>query len=163
MLNKVWDEITYPFPNFNGCTIEVWEWISNFISNFLMVITRTSLHLKLPAIWLLVQQLIQTNNKENIKTLLCRPFVGGNSPVTVVCKIPWKYLYYHIDGLVQEICNSIANALTDQHENIMTTPLKSYRLILSHTGPAVYDWTPRTSLHFSWLLLKQSWNSTGWI
>ena len=22
----VWDEITYPFPNFNGCTIEVWEW-----------------------------------------------------------------------------------------------------------------------------------------
>ena len=23
-LRKVWDEITYPFPNFNGCTIEVW-------------------------------------------------------------------------------------------------------------------------------------------
>ena len=30
MPDKVWDEITYPFPNFNGCTIEVWEWISNF-------------------------------------------------------------------------------------------------------------------------------------
>ena len=29
--SKVWHEITYPFPNFNGCTIEVWEWISNFI------------------------------------------------------------------------------------------------------------------------------------
>ena len=28
---KMWDEITYPFPNFNGVTIEVWEWISNFI------------------------------------------------------------------------------------------------------------------------------------
>ena len=26
----VWDEITYPFPNFNGGNIEVWEWISNF-------------------------------------------------------------------------------------------------------------------------------------
>ena len=26
---KVWDEITYQFPNFN--TIEVWEWMSNFI------------------------------------------------------------------------------------------------------------------------------------
>ena len=24
----MWDEITYPFPNFNGSTIEVWEWIS---------------------------------------------------------------------------------------------------------------------------------------
>ena len=28
---KVWDDITYPFPNFNGCTVEVWERISNFI------------------------------------------------------------------------------------------------------------------------------------
>ena len=26
--------ITYSFPNFNGCTIEVWEWISNYILNF---------------------------------------------------------------------------------------------------------------------------------
>ena len=31
---KVWDEITYPFPNFNGYTVEVWEWISNFIPHF---------------------------------------------------------------------------------------------------------------------------------
>ena len=31
---KVWDEITYPFPNFNGCTVEVWEWINNFIPLF---------------------------------------------------------------------------------------------------------------------------------
>ena len=23
---KVWDEITYLFPNFNGYTVEVWEW-----------------------------------------------------------------------------------------------------------------------------------------
>ena len=27
---NVWDEISYPFPNFNGATVEVWEWISNF-------------------------------------------------------------------------------------------------------------------------------------
>ena len=26
---KVWYEITYPFQNFNGCTVEVSEWISN--------------------------------------------------------------------------------------------------------------------------------------
>ena len=30
---NVWDEIIYPFPNFNGCTVDVWEWISNFIPN----------------------------------------------------------------------------------------------------------------------------------
>ena len=27
---KLWDEITYPFRNFNCCTVEVLEWISNF-------------------------------------------------------------------------------------------------------------------------------------
>ena len=26
---KAWDEIIHPFPNFNGCTVEVWELISN--------------------------------------------------------------------------------------------------------------------------------------
>ena len=31
--HKVWDEITYPFPNFNGAAVEVWEWINNFISH----------------------------------------------------------------------------------------------------------------------------------
>ena len=29
--DKVCDEITYPFPNFNNATFEVWEWISKFI------------------------------------------------------------------------------------------------------------------------------------
>ena len=33
---KVWVEITYPFSNFNGCTVEVWEWIIIFFSHFIM-------------------------------------------------------------------------------------------------------------------------------
>ena len=36
MSNKMWDKITYPFPNFNGCRVEVVEWISNFIPHFIM-------------------------------------------------------------------------------------------------------------------------------
>ena len=28
----VWDEITYPFPNVNGYTVEYWWWIINFYS-----------------------------------------------------------------------------------------------------------------------------------
>ena len=32
----VWNEITYPFSNFNGGTVEVWEWISNFIPHIIM-------------------------------------------------------------------------------------------------------------------------------
>ena len=30
----MWDAIIYPLPNFNGATIEVWQWISNFIPHF---------------------------------------------------------------------------------------------------------------------------------
>ena len=29
--NIVWDDIAYQFSNFNGATVDVWEWISNFI------------------------------------------------------------------------------------------------------------------------------------
>ena len=29
-------QITYPFPNFNGETVEVWEWTCNFIPHFIM-------------------------------------------------------------------------------------------------------------------------------
>ena len=31
---NVWGEITYPFPDFNGAAIEVWERIGNFIPYF---------------------------------------------------------------------------------------------------------------------------------
>ena len=38
-----------PFPNFNGCTVEVWEWISNFITlyngcNYLSMLRLQSNH-----------------------------------------------------------------------------------------------------------------------
>ena len=36
MPSKVWDGITYPFQDFNGATVEVWEWISTFIPHFVM-------------------------------------------------------------------------------------------------------------------------------
>ena len=39
----VWDEITYPFPKFNGITVEVWEWISNFIYNGFNYLTMLAL------------------------------------------------------------------------------------------------------------------------
>ena len=36
MPRKVWGEITYPFKNIDGCTVDVWEWIINFIPHFIM-------------------------------------------------------------------------------------------------------------------------------
>ena len=44
----MWGEIFYPFPNFNGATFEVWEWISTFIPQFIVdVITLSILGFKL--------------------------------------------------------------------------------------------------------------------
>ena len=46
MHNKMWDEIIYPFLNFNGCTVEIKEWISNFIPHFIMDV----IHLSTPGL-----------------------------------------------------------------------------------------------------------------
>ena len=36
MPSKEWAEITHPFLNFNGASVEVKEWISNFIPHLIM-------------------------------------------------------------------------------------------------------------------------------
>ena len=36
MSSRVWDEIIYHFPNFNGFNFELWEWITNFVRRFIM-------------------------------------------------------------------------------------------------------------------------------
>ena len=36
MPRKMWNEITFPFTNLNGSTVEVWEWTSNFITHIIM-------------------------------------------------------------------------------------------------------------------------------
>ena len=35
MPSKVLDEITYPIKSFSCCTVQVWEWISNFIPHII--------------------------------------------------------------------------------------------------------------------------------
>ena len=34
-MSQACDEITYLFQKVNGCTAEVWEWISNFIPHLI--------------------------------------------------------------------------------------------------------------------------------
>ena len=36
MPSKLWGEITYPFPHFNGNTVEVWEWANKSTRHFIM-------------------------------------------------------------------------------------------------------------------------------
>ena len=38
---KVGYEFTYPFPHFNGATVEVWKWIRNFFPHFTRKVTLT--------------------------------------------------------------------------------------------------------------------------
>ena len=49
---KVWGEITYLFLNFSGCTVEVYEWITNFIHIFNGCNYLSMLEVK-PAQWVL--------------------------------------------------------------------------------------------------------------
>ena len=44
MPRKLWNEITYVFPNLNGSIIEAWERVSNLIPNFVVdVITNAGM------------------------------------------------------------------------------------------------------------------------
>ena len=47
MTSEMWNEITYPFPNFNRCTVEVWEQITNFIPCIIMDVITFHAGLKL--------------------------------------------------------------------------------------------------------------------
>ena len=49
MFIKVWYKITYPFPNFNGYTVEVSEWISTYISYFMMDVITVLTHARIKA------------------------------------------------------------------------------------------------------------------
>ena len=56
---------TYPFPNLNGCTVEVWEWLDNFKSHFMLHV--------IPHPW-------WRHQMETSSALLA--LCTGNSPVT---------------------------------------------------------------------------------
>ena len=45
MPGEVWGEITYPFPNFNGATVEVLEWISNLIPHVIMDVIAETIYI----------------------------------------------------------------------------------------------------------------------
>ena len=45
---KMFNDITYPFPNFSGATVEDWEWMNDFI------------HIS-PGMWLLMHAGIKVN------------------------------------------------------------------------------------------------------
>ena len=78
--DKVWSEITYPFPNFNGITVEIWEWISNFIPTLYWACDYLSI---------LVDKLIHVSKRGPWKMkdlfILHSPYRGCRWPGPVFC------------------------------------------------------------------------------
>ena len=86
---RVRGEITYPFPNFNGCTAEVWEWISKFHlilyngCNYLSVMGFKLNHISKMGPWSFSWD--QQNQQWNKNAVIhCRWSVRGTDPGRVV-------------------------------------------------------------------------------
>ena len=96
---KVWDEIIYPFLNCNGATVEVEEWISNFIPHFTGACDYLSMlgfklnHVSksghwypyLAEVWLLAQQMC-TRCSSHVGTAQMMWWLRGS---WWVCRAPW--------------------------------------------------------------------------
>ena len=102
MHSKVY-EITYPFLNFNGCTVEIWKWINCFVPHFIMdaitylccdfslccllygEITWAPGRLKSPSTLLFVRKFIDANIKYITKVHFTGPWwweSTGDRPIT---------------------------------------------------------------------------------
>ena len=99
MPSKVWDEITYPFPNFNVATVEVWEWINNFIPHFIMdVITHPCNHVSKRCHWwhIYMSQMGHVNRAITSKMLTYH--------YPIVCWIPKNKLESKIRIILSKNC-----------------------------------------------------------
>ena len=81
--SKMWDEISYLFPNFNCATVEVWERIKKIIPHFIMdVITCTSW---VKPLWYKGSKnlsiRVQVSNIKYCAVLLMRWGIGANNLV----------------------------------------------------------------------------------
>ena len=89
----VWDEITSPFPNFNGTAVEVCEWISSFIPHFnVHVIAYPCSGLKLNHVserdpWVLVPSIVFTiQNKDFLVGSIANNCYVSVSENNIKCK-----------------------------------------------------------------------------
>ena len=111
----MWDEIISPFPTFNGATVEVWEWIYNFIPHFFMdVISYPYLGLR---------TVYQSSSWLSLRVVV-RPIGPRN----------WRWINAKIDGSV--MLGGHANMASGQPLN---EHVYSGKYIMSHVHK---PWTP---------------------
>ena len=77
----MWEGITYPFPNFDGPTVEVWEWIISFI------------HALLLGMWFLIHAVIKVSLSQIARFMgSARGPPGSCRPQVSPMLVPWTLL-----------------------------------------------------------------------
>ena len=149
--NKVWDEITYPFPNFKSCTVEVWEWISNCVSlyyacNYFSIL------------WLMLIYISERDPCTQAHVVLCTLHV-----ISLVqdCGIPMPLQWCHneCDGSqitsISILCSTICSG-ADQRKHKSFASLAFVRGIhrwlvdSPHKGPVVWKMFPFDTTIMHW-------------
>ena len=132
----MWDEITYPFPNFSGCTVEVWKWINNFTQHFMMGVIPYN------PCW------------DSIWTTLVKRAPAGKIIYVKLALCPVMVLYGIGDRLLPEtIMNQFPEAYVHMHHYVryILPCVSKIKLILSIIFHAIYVyWTHQFPLWWLW-------------
>ena len=135
MPRNVWDEITYQFPNFNGATIDVWEWISNFIPHFIMnVITYHE------------YEELHTKGRMSLLTA----FVGLGMSFH-------NYITYH--SLVDRICIIEFNNQLIGTKPSTSTPLETFWTVLNEIAINSLYFLHKSLWKSSWVSVSLFWST----
>ena len=133
-------EITYSFPNFNGAIVEVWEWISTFITHFTgYVITdpcwnwSQSLLMKGIPLWGLGVFLLLLTHLPLYIAAKMRRWIGSTLIQVMACRIfgakPLPEPMWTLRNTLQRISNQ--NAKLFIHENAFANVVGEMAAILS--------------------------------
>ena len=79
----MWYDIASPFPNFNGCIVEVWEWIINFILfynifNYTSILGSTLIHVSKGG-----RGVVRKQTQHGLRTITC------NALHWIICTHMW--------------------------------------------------------------------------
>ena len=102
MPSKVWDGNTYLFPNFNGCTVEVLEWISNFISHILelkLTHVRKRDHWNVKCVWFLAGSVYMPSLGQQCWTLIFSLLSVWRSRWNSRVVTPWRSCHDTVNEL----------------------------------------------------------------
>ena len=107
----MWDEITYPFPNFSGAAVGVWEWIIDVIPHFAGM--RLFIHAEIKNLSMLVKNIVpwcilQLNFQLWLQmTLILITSAWGSVYIHVyvkrwICRVNFKMIYWNLKMLSRQ-------------------------------------------------------------